>query len=212
MTTTSRCSSTVKPRPALNAKYEWKGLRSDFEHYKCLLEGYLLQVGARYITSKTFPSHYETYGGEYLYSDDFWTHHNISPAQARYDRQYLYGILVSTNRKCDEPGLLQNDKIQDGVKAWLSFLTRYDSNAKGKADLKVEKLELNMAKVCTATTADGFLAYLDQFEADLSQLEALCPNDYNDSMWLCMLILWLCPVPFIAHLLQTVKDQKKTYD
>ena len=102
-----RYEAAPKARPAFGIKHGWDGSRSTFEMFQRMIEGYLLQVGAGYLVNPHFLKMYENEGGDYFLSDDFWSCYNISVKQGQYYRKYLYGILVTTNRKRDSKHILK---------------------------------------------------------------------------------------------------------
>ena len=75
---------------------KWDEMSSTFRIFKRALEGHLLQVGARYLTQPAFIQIYKELKTNFLKSDVFWNLNKLSLAQAQYDREYLYGILVTT--------------------------------------------------------------------------------------------------------------------
>ena len=70
-------------------------MNSTFRPFRRELEGHLLQVGAGYLINSAFLDMYKELGTEVFKSDDFWKMFRIPLAQAIYDRQYLFGILLS---------------------------------------------------------------------------------------------------------------------
>lgn len=88
-------SNPAKIRPKFD-KQNWDGMNTTFRIFKRALEGHLLQVGAGYLTNPTFLGIYLELKDECFKSDVFWKMFKIPVAQALYDRQYLYGILMSS--------------------------------------------------------------------------------------------------------------------
>ena len=80
-------------------------------------------------------------GEDYLESEDFrLMYPDISLLQARLDRTYLYGMLVSSNKKDGEREfILKYEASQDGIMAWIEFLRDYDNN--GSEEVRMNKLE-----------------------------------------------------------------------
>ena len=93
-----RYEAAPKHRPPFALKYIWDGSTSTFDRYCKLIEGFLMMVGAGYLIHPTFLKRYREMGGEYFTSEEFWQSHKVTVPQAKYDRQYLYGILVTSNR------------------------------------------------------------------------------------------------------------------
>ena len=111
-----------KTRSKFSEKISWNGRRDTFREYRKTIEGHLLQVDAGYLTDTDFLTEYEIHRAdnqhmEYLTSETFWSKHGVSFLQAKSDKQYLYGILVSTTTKIDNKIILKNKKDQDGILA-----------------------------------------------------------------------------------------------
>jgi hypothetical protein len=72
-------------------------MNSTFIEFRKNVEGHLHQAAAGYLTQSSFLSHYRHSDDKnaYLKSNAFWETHNISFKQAVFDREYLYGILVT---------------------------------------------------------------------------------------------------------------------
>jgi len=83
----------VKLRAKFGEKVLWDGRRTTFCPLEDLIVGHLLQVNGSYMVSKDFLHQYYEQGEAYLQSDHFKKSYYTSYAQAKYDRQYFYGIL-----------------------------------------------------------------------------------------------------------------------
>src|SRR5688500_14471737 len=97
------------------------------------ISGHLLQAGAGHLVDTSFHASYSKYaklGEDYLESEDFRvTYPDITIKQARIDRNYLYGMLLSSNRNDGEQKImLKYEANQDGTAAWIEFLREYDNN------------------------------------------------------------------------------------
>ena len=66
---------------------------------------------------------------EYLKCPEFWLKFAVPFAQAESDKQYLYGILVTSTRKTDNKVILTNEEDLDGIKAWIVLRRIYDNRA-----------------------------------------------------------------------------------
>ena len=105
-------ANPAKIRPKFD-KGNWDGMNSTFRTFKAILEGHLLQVGAGYLTNPTFMTIYKDLGTDCFKSDVFWKLFKIPYAQALYDRQYLYGILLSAtvNVKHKKSSSMKNPRM-----------------------------------------------------------------------------------------------------
>jgi len=199
-----RYESAPKARAALSLKVEWDGTRTKFEPYQRLIEGHLLQVGAGYLIDPAFLEQYEQLGVEYLYSDDFWIKYSIPVKQAQYDRKYLYGILVSSNRNCNTQAILKYQKSQDGILTWIAFKLKYAHD--GSKELKIEKLEEAITKPFHSKYPGGMETYIDTFQATMEKIDALDPDSFNDMRKKRTLLKNVRHVPQLAHLVQKCRD------
>ena len=119
---TPHSRQVAKVRSALSEKVQWDGQCSSFRQYKLAIIGHLLQVGDAYLVNSSFRTSYIKYaqnGDDYLESEDFkMMYPAISLIQARRDRTYLYGMLVSSNKKDGERKcILEYEASQDGIMA-----------------------------------------------------------------------------------------------
>jgi hypothetical protein len=111
-----------KTRGKLNEKVSWNGNRTNFREYRKKIEGHLLQVSAGYLIDPEFIEEYTMQYAvgthmAYLQSEPFWSKYSVPFLQARGDRQYLYGILVSSCCQNDNKVILANKKELDGILA-----------------------------------------------------------------------------------------------
>ena len=60
-------------------------------------------------------------------------------AQALSDREYLYGILVSSSRQNDNKVILENKKALDGIHAWTQMINAYDNG--GSIELRMSHIK-----------------------------------------------------------------------
>ena len=164
----------------------------------------MLQVGAGYLVNKSFLKSYQEEGIDYIYSRAFWDKFGISQAQARYDKKYLYGILVASSRSMDNQAIIKNQKTQDGVTTWIAFKRMYSHD--GSRELKLEKLEEEISRQFTKNYPGGMEQYIDSFQADMEKLDAIDPEAYTDTKKKHQLLKNLRHIPKIAHLIQTCCD------
>jgi hypothetical protein len=59
----------------------------------------------------TFLKRYRDIGGEYFTKAKFWSKHQVTVCQAKYDCQYLYDILVTSNRDKDHKSILRHKAL-----------------------------------------------------------------------------------------------------
>ena len=200
----NRYSNTYKTRPALGIKYQWDGSRAKFKEYERLLAGYLIQVGAGYLVNPNFLTRYEEEGTEHIYSDEFWDKYGIPYRQAKYDRQYLYGILVVSNRNRDNQVLLKNQRSQDGITAWITFKKLYANG--GSKVLKLEKLEDEISRPFSSKYSGGMEQYIDSYQATMEKIDALDPFAFSDERKKRMLLKNVRHVIQVSHLVQKCRD------
>src|SRR5688572_28816912 len=129
---TSRSQQVAQPMNPLSEKIQWNGHNSTFRSYKSAITEYLLQSGGSYLVDHAFHASYIIYtkvGEDYLESVDFRiTYPVITIKQARIDRTYLYGVLVSSNRYDGEQKILLKYEMTQEIAAWIEFLKDYDHN------------------------------------------------------------------------------------
>ena len=178
-----RSRQVARSRSLLNDKIQWDGQYSSFRTYKLAIMGHLLQVGAGYMVNPTFHESYLQYAdaeADYLESEDFkLTYPEIPLLQAKLDRAYLYGMLISSNRKDGERKfILKYERIQDRLMAWIEFLKDYDNL--GSSEVRSAKLESKIHIKYTYEYPGGLLNYLDTLQANLNELNNLLPGLYLD--------------------------------
>ena len=158
-----------------------------------------------YVFDKNFLRNYKEIGGEYFISNEFWSEYYVPLRQAQYDRRHMYSLLRMTTRGVENRILDKYSKTADGFLAWIEFIERYSCN--GSKEVKVETLELEISKPCTATYPGGLERYIDDFQINMSQLDVLRTDvELSDASKKRMLLRNLREVPGIAHLLQSCKD------
>ena len=145
----------------ISDKIKWDGLASSFKKFRKEVEGYLLQVGAGYITDDAFMEVCTKLGMEYLRSGEFWQLYQKSIPQAYSDGQQLYGLLMNATAAFENKIIIKYHSSKDGILAWHEFIKEY--GYEGSKDLKIEFLESIANKPYTSNTPGGLGAYIDQF-------------------------------------------------
>lgn len=209
-----RSRQVPKPRNLLNDRIQWNGQYSLFRSYKLAISGHLLQVGAGYLVDKSFHASYLKYsklGEDYLESEDFRvTYPDITNKQARLDRNYLYGMLLSSNRNDGEQKIIfKYETSQDGIAAWIEFLRDYDNN--GSEEARASKLENMVSTKYNHKCPGGLLKYIDTLQANLIELDTLLPDQYPESRKRRILFKNLNGVKSLMHLVQGCKDRDLSY-
>ena len=203
-----------KIRTKLSDKTTWDGKCSTFRPYSEAIEGHLLQTGAGYMANKTFLKTYKEYmdkGENFLISGTFEEDYGISYSQAVLDKTWLYGMLKSSNREGGERKiLLRHSDSQDGLLAWIDFKKDYGNN--GSDEIRVEILEEKIATKYSRHYTGGFISYLDDFQATMSELEILLPSDYSDARRRRLLLQNVGNARGISHLVQYCKDFELSFD
>ena len=199
-----RFSALPKTRSAISHKSEWDGMRDTFDQYRTKVEGHLMQVGAGYLIDEHFLKMYKLSQLEYVLSDEFWAKYQVGVKQVKYDRTYLYGIIVSTNKNAYNKGIMQHKSTQDGILTWLEFLTLYAHD--GSKDLKLEQLEDLVHTPYTPGGAQKLYQYIDKLQDTMERLDTLSIDPYSDRTKKTLLLRNIRDTPGIAHLYQHCKD------
>jgi hypothetical protein len=207
--------STPRSRPQLSDKIMWNGKRSTFKQYSEAIEGHILQVGGGYLINKEFIKKYKIFaerGEDYFMSGSFTEDYcDISSSQACLDRTYLYGMLLSSNRRGGERNILLKYKNKhEGIMAWIEFNEKYEYNGSEEVCMEIleERIRIKYAKD-NPKPADE---YLEDLQADLQELDALLPEEYKDSKK-CRLLYrnMMCRDKPFTYLVQMCKDSRKTF-
>ena len=143
------------------------------------IEGHLLQVGAGYLIDKLFVRNFLEQDTAYLKFDEFWDEYYISAPQALCDKQYLYGMLLSSNSNPRHKILLHCAASKDGIHAWATFKAEcaYD----GSEELHIEQLEVLIAQQYSIGSIDSLSGYIVRFQSYIGELQILAEEDYSDS-------------------------------
>jgi hypothetical protein len=129
--------------------------------------------GAKYLIEPLFIQMYIEQGISCYTYDIFWELYKISPSQAMYDQQYLYGIIMSATHNIQQKTVLKYEASRDGILTWLELKNdfAYDESK----ELRLVVLE-NMTQVAYSDTVPGgLIAYLDTFQAQVAELITIDP-------------------------------------
>ena len=74
--------------------------------------------GAKYLTEPLFMQMYIKQGISCFTYDIFWELYQISPSQAMYDQNYLYGMIMSATHNIQQKTILKYEASKDGILAW----------------------------------------------------------------------------------------------
>ena len=185
---------------------KWDGMSSTFRVFKKALEGHLLQVGAGYMTQPVFIELYKELKTDYLKSDVFWNLYKVSFAQALYDKQYLYGILVTATMSMQHKTIMKYQDSLDGILAWNEFKTEFEYD--GSKELRIEQLEA-LAQTSYSRAETGCMAaYIDKFQSYIAELESIAPMDYSDFRMKRMLLSNIGKAAGVSHLVQKCRDDE----
>ena len=204
-----------KTRSKFSEKISWNGRRDTFREYRKTIEGHLLQVDAGYLTDTDFLTEYEIHRAdnqhmEYLTSEAFWSKHGVSFLQAKCDKQYLYGILVSTTTKIDNKVILTNKKDQDGILAWIQMTRDYDYG--GSIELRISDIDDEVRKPYSLKYPGGLTEYIERYQTLMAELDIIAPLEYSDIKKRKLLIKNIRRTPRVAHLTQRCTDSDMSYE
>ena len=204
-----------KTRSKFSEKISWNGRRDTFREYRKTIEGHLLQVDAGYLTDTDFLTEYEIHRAdnqhmEYLTSETFWSKHGVSFLQAKSDKQYLYGILVSTTTKIDNKIILKNKKDQDGILAWIQMTRDYDYG--GSIELRLSDIDDEVRKPYSLKYPGGLTEYIERYQTLMAELDIIAPLEYSDIKKRKLLITNIRRTPRVAHLAQRCKNSDMSYE
>ena len=73
------------------------------------------------MTQPAFIQIYKELKSNFFKSDVFWNLYKVSLAQAQYDREYLYGILVTATMNMQHKTIIKYQHDSDGIMAWYEF-------------------------------------------------------------------------------------------
>ena len=127
----------------------------------------------------TFVVNYQEHGLPYLSSLVFWDMYKQSVHQAPWDREYLYGILVTATMKIQHKTLIKYEHNMDGILAWQELCREYEYD--GSKELRLEQLEALAQTPYSEKVPGGMATYIDKLQAILAKLETISPGDYSDS-------------------------------
>ena len=78
------------------------------------------------MVNPTFIDIYKELGTDYFKSDVFWNLYKVSFAQAVYDRQYLYGVLMTSTIQLQHKTIIKYQSSLDGILAWDEFKNEFE--------------------------------------------------------------------------------------
>ena len=199
--------SYVKYRPVIPMSLTWNGKIKTFSEYQSGIEGFLLQVGADYLTKSDVFQGVLQQGESYFMSEEFKSSYGISYRQAKYDMQYLFGILLTTTRKKPNHVIAKYQFTHsfNGVLCWNDLLSHFSYG--GCKDLRIEELEniLQTPPDCSSPSVQ-LVSYLDTFMCSVMELQYLLKEDpFSDSFLKRRLLSNLSSVPGLGYLLQPVR-------
>lgn len=186
----------------------WNGKNSGFTSFKANVEGCLRQVGAGYLTEASFLSYYKHCmdKDDYLSSYAFFEFHETSSPQAKYDRTYLYGILVTATATASHRIVNKHERSGDGILAWHEIKKEYAYD--GSSELKLEQLEASLATPYNNHDLGDIVDNLDNFQANMAQVDTLAPEDCTDRKKKRILLQNIRSAHEIFHLLTICRDNK----
>jgi hypothetical protein len=204
----------LKTRRQFNETFSWNGNRARFWEYRQAIMGHLLQVGAGYLLDNDFLTEYEIHRAshqhmEYLTSEAFWSKHGVPFAQAQYDRQYLYGILLSLTRKIDNKVILANEKDLDGILAWIQMRRNYDYG--GSIQLRVEVIDVEVRKPYF-NSPGGLSEHIERHQTLMAELNIIAPKEYTDNRKQQLLFANVRRAPGMTHLTDYCRVKNWSYD
>ena len=160
----------AKSRSTMNHKISWNGNRQTFDEYRNKVEGHLLQVGAGYLIDPVFLDKYATHGIHYFEESGFYDAFLVSIPQARWDSQYLYGILKSSLTCRSNPHLSKHSPTRDGISVWMAYIKEYSNS--GSNTVRIQQLESKLHKQYSPRQG-SIPDYVDTFQTIMSELEGL---------------------------------------
>ena len=145
-------------------------------------------MDAEYLLDKEFQKTYKAHKAqrmhmEYLKCDEFWLKFEVPFAQAESNKQYLYGILVTSTRKTDNKVILTNEEDLDGIKAWIEVQRIYNNG--GSADLRVSVIDDDVHKPYTTIFPGGLAGYIERYQALMAEMDTIAPTEYTDDRKQC---------------------------
>ena len=176
------CHKPFKQRGKFSEKVTWNGTGPAFRAFKRGIEGHLMQVGAGYLIDPHFLYYYlldpTKYQKPISYSetDEVWTNHNQSCHQIRYDKEFLYGILVTATRNIPNKTIVKHSIDRDGIKAWVELKADFDND--GSKRMKMEELDDLIHTAYLPSQEGGLSGYIDRFLTYLHELEMLQEKDF----------------------------------
>ena len=131
------------------------------------------------MVSPTFLSQYSSQGDQFLQSQEFKSTFYTSFVQAKYDRQYFYGILWSVMQAggAGRKHVLRYQGSQDGFLTWRDMLK--DCENDGSTMLRIEKLKSILNQSYSRKYPGGLAAYIERLQTTIEELSTL-KSPYTD--------------------------------
>jgi len=202
-----------KVRGKFSEKIIWDGTGEKFTAFKRGVEGHLLQTGAGYLVHEHFLYHYMEdstacqRASTYFNDNPIWLYHEQSCYQIRYDKEYLYGLLVMAMRDVSNKTLLKHQHDRDGIKAWADL--RRDFEYGGSAKLRLEVLDSYIHQPYVGGSPEGLPGYLDKLMASFSEAEIIQEEDYTERFKKRTLLTNIRGLLGAAHLVQNCRDHEE---
>ena len=130
-------------------------------------------------------------------------------AQALYNREYLYGILLTATMKLQHKTIIKYEHNLEGILAWHELKEEFEYD--GSKELRLEQLE---TLVQTPYSSNETMSmFIDKFQAYMAELEAINPDEYMDGRKKRMLLTSIKTASGVAHLIQKCRDNEyMTYE
>ena len=162
----------------------WNSKFKTFPTFQRLIVGHLLQARCGYLTDDNVVHKFQTQGESYFESTEFQDRYGIPLVQARYDMEYLFGILLCACRNQVNRLVLkcESNKCRNGMLLWDEIVTNYAYN--GSAEVTAGNLT-NKLRVTPVNDAilKSLFTYVDDYEIDLLTLQVLQGSDFQRSTW-----------------------------
>ena len=117
-------------------------------------------------------------GTDCFHLDVFWETHGISPAQAIFDQDYPYGIIMTATSMFSQKTILKYESTHNGTMTWHELKMDFQYN--GSKELKLVQLENLTQTKYSDITPGGLAGYLETFQANVAELITMDPTEYSD--------------------------------
>ena len=146
-----------------------------------LVIGHLQQINASYMVSPEFLAQYTIQGETYLKSKEFKDKYGIHYKQAKYDREFLYGVLRMVTRAggAGRKHVHTHKQTNDGFATWKDMLE--DCQHDGSKRVKIEKLKKYISIPYTKKYSGGLITYIERFQTSIEELGTLLDMYSSDT-------------------------------